>query len=213
MTELLTASAMRAIEKEAIGSGQSTGLELMERAGACVIEAVFEAWPTLAGFAQKAFVLCGPGNNGGDGYVIARLLHERGWEVTAALYGEPDALPPDARANYDRWGEIGEHKPLSERSFGTVQSPPDLVVDALFGTGLSRPIADLGATLLDLAELRGEGAVLSAGERPDWTPLIVAVDLPSRLCSDSGRVLRDEHFVGLPEVLEAASVAAGVRAV
>lgn len=179
MAELLTAAQMRTIEQAAISSGAVTGLELMERAGAGVVEAIFENWPEFATKPGKAVVMCGPGNNGGDGYVIARLLHERGWEVTAALYGDPDALPSDARANYDRWGEIGEHKPLSERSFGTVQSPPDLVVDALFGTGLTR-------------ELEGDAAFLMSNLdtlRDEFGIKCVAVDIPSGICSDSGRAL------------------------
>ena len=67
MTELLTAAQMKAIEQAAIDSGEVTGLELMERAGRGVVEAVFEEWPGLAKTSHKAVVLCGPGNNGGDG--------------------------------------------------------------------------------------------------------------------------------------------------
>jgi NAD(P)H-hydrate repair Nnr-like enzyme with NAD(P)H-hydrate epimerase domain len=52
-------------------------------------------------------VFCGPGNNGGDGFVIARLLAERGWTVTLGLLGDAGRLPPDARANHDRWARIG----------------------------------------------------------------------------------------------------------
>jgi hydroxyethylthiazole kinase-like uncharacterized protein yjeF len=81
MTELLTAAQMRAIEAEAIASGAVTGLELMERAGAGVVEAIFAEWPALATAPHRAVVLCGPGNNGGDGFVVARLLKEAGWEV------------------------------------------------------------------------------------------------------------------------------------
>ena len=52
-------------------------------------------------------VLCGPGNNGGDGFVVARLLRERGWEVEVYLYGDAEKLPPDAKVNYERWVEMG----------------------------------------------------------------------------------------------------------
>jgi len=96
MTELLTAAQMRAIEQAAIDSGEVTGIELMERAGAGVVEAIFEKWPELAKTDHCAVVLCGPGNNGGDGFVVARLLHEWGWEVEVFLYGDEDKLPPDA---------------------------------------------------------------------------------------------------------------------
>jgi hydroxyethylthiazole kinase-like uncharacterized protein yjeF len=89
MTELLTAAQMRAIEQAAIESGQVTGLELMERAGRGVVEAILEEWPELATTSHRAVVLCGPGNNGGDGFVVARLLRDRGWEVEVFLYGDP----------------------------------------------------------------------------------------------------------------------------
>jgi NAD(P)H-hydrate repair Nnr-like enzyme with NAD(P)H-hydrate epimerase domain len=81
MTELLTAAQMRAIEAAAIASGEVTGLELMERAGRGVVEAIFEEWPELAAGSFRAMVLCGPGGNGGDGFVVARLLKEWGWVV------------------------------------------------------------------------------------------------------------------------------------
>ena len=85
MTELLTAAQMRAIEQAAIESGEVTGLELMERAGRGVVEAIFEEWPELAKTPHRAVILCGPGNNGGDGFVVARLLKEWGWEVEVFL--------------------------------------------------------------------------------------------------------------------------------
>src|SRR6056297_3031142 len=108
MTELLTAAQMRAIEQAAIESGQVTGLELMERAGRGVVEAVFEEWPELAQAPHRAVVLCGPGNNGGDGFVVARLLKAWGWEVEVYLYGDGEKLPPDARVNYERWRAMGD---------------------------------------------------------------------------------------------------------
>ncbi|MFO7772263.1 MAG: NAD(P)H-hydrate epimerase, partial [Roseovarius gahaiensis] len=176
MTELLTAAQMRAIEQAAIESGDVTGLELMERAGRGVIEAVFEEWPDLAKAPHKAVVLCGPGNNGGDGFVVARLLKDWGWTVQVFLYGDPAKLPPDAKVNYDRWCAIGQ--------VGAIEAAPrfaheeDLFVDALFGTGLARPL---------------EGAALTwATDReadPDAQGKTVAVDMPSGLCSDSGREL------------------------
>ena len=110
MTELLTAAQMRAIEEAAIASGEVTGLELMERAGRGVVEAILEWRPELATAPHRAVVLCGPGNNGGDGFVVARLLKERGWEVEVFLYGrdpaEIDRLPPDAAENARRWAAM-----------------------------------------------------------------------------------------------------------
>ncbi|MCG7492511.1 NAD(P)H-hydrate dehydratase [Thalassobius sp. Cn5-15] len=170
MTELLTAAQMRAIEQAAIQSGEVTGLELMERAGAGVVEAIFEEWPALADAPGRAVVLCGPGNNGGDGFVVARLLAARGWSMEVYLYGDAEKLPPDARVNYDRWCESGVVFPLADSGLPKA----DIVVDALFGTGLTRPF-------LDLPVVR---EIFNKGQVP-----IVAVDLPSGLCADSGRSL------------------------
>ena len=115
MTELLTAAQMRAIERAAIESGEVTGLELMERAGRGTVEAILEEWPELREGERRAVVLCGPGNNGGDGFVVARLLRERGWAVEVFLLGDPDKLPPDAWVNHERWSAGGgEVLPLDE---------------------------------------------------------------------------------------------------
>lgn len=205
LLEILTAAQMRAIEQAAIESGTVTGLELMERAGRGVVEAVFKEWPELAKAPYRAVVLCGPGNNGGDGFVVARLLNEWGWEVEVYLYGEPAKLSRDAKVNYERWLEMGEVATLTATLEPSMRKP-SLVVDAIFGTGLTRPMRGLGGVLLDLCDSRGLGAHMTEGDRLDWTPVIVSVDLPSGLCSDSGRVLVSEEFTGLPNRLEAASV-------
>lgn len=201
MTELLTAAQMRAIEEAAIASGEVTGLELMERAGRGVVEAVFGHWPELAATPHRAVVFCGPGNNGGDGFVVARLLKERGWEVALILYGDAGKLPPDARVNYERWAAMGAVRLLGfptideaavedvTRVLGAPagEKKPDLVVDAIFGTGLTRPPEAL-AMLFDIWERMHENAF----ER------VVAVDLPTGLCSDSGRLLGPQVEPGAP---------------
>lgn len=197
MTEILTSAQMRAIEVAAIESQAVTGRALMERAGEAVIAAVFDTWPPLASGGHYAVVLCGPGNNGGDGFVIARLLHGRGWRVAVHLLGAPAQLPPDAQANWQAWSATGQTLALTgARAEGRTRSPdvmdsfageaPDLVVDAVFGTGLTRPL--WGAPLQALLEIR---------HWMDSTPIrppTVAVDIPSGLDSDSGRDLG----VGLP---------------
>ncbi|MCG6560509.1 NAD(P)H-hydrate dehydratase [Ruegeria sp. 1NDH52C] len=203
MTELLTAAQMRAIEQAAIASGEVTGLELMERAGRGVVEAIFEEWPELAeergpapappGYlqqeegARRAVVLCGPGNNGGDGFVVARLLHERGWAVEVFLYGDPGKLPPDARANYERWRVLGEVQAYAKFEpenwnwqIGEVGGV-DLIVDAVFGTGLVRPLGSEMCLHEKIGVLTTE--VVNARR--------VAIDLPSGLCADSGKPLID----------------------
>lgn len=215
MTELLTAAQMRAIEQAAIDSGEVTGLELMERAGQGVVEAIFEEWPELDDNAgergaavrpetsprrisakpKRAVVLCGPGNNGGDGFVVARLLSERGWVVEVFLYGDAERLPPDARVNYERWCGIGETSPLIDSAFDgrDVEGSGDIVVDALFGTGLTRPF-------LNFRHLSMWLNTCNALSEKGRGPHVVAVDFPSGLCSDSGRWLGDDdplNFAGL----------------
>ncbi len=179
MTELLTAARMRAIEQAAIASGEVTGLELMERAGSGVVEAILEWRPELATAPHKAVVLCGPGNNGGDGFVVARLLKERGWEVGVFLYGDQAKLPPDAAENCRRWREMGRVVPLGD-PFEVAKDAlhADLAVDALLGTGLTRQIEGVIGDLVSSFNIR-IGATMK----------VVSIDIPSGLCADSGRSL------------------------
>ncbi|QMU58973.1 MAG: NAD(P)H-hydrate epimerase [Boseongicola sp.] len=182
MTELLTAAQMRAIEQAAIDSGKVTGLELMERAGQGVVEAIFEEWPELAKGERRAVVLCGPGNNGGDGFVVARLLKEQGWEVEVFLYGDPEKLPPDAKVNFERWARVGAVEFI--RSKDTTDylyfADFDVAVDALFGTGLTRSIPE---STLHWAFFFNDS------QSKDGTPHTVAVDLPSGLDTDGGGII------------------------
>ncbi|MBS0124164.1 NAD(P)H-hydrate dehydratase [Thetidibacter halocola] len=185
MTDLLTAAQMRAVERAAIESGSVTGLELMERAGAGVVEAVLEEWPELVEGTHRAVVLCGPGNNGGDGFVVARLLKERGWSVEVFLFGDAGKLPPDAKTNFDRWSALGAVGRMADWS----QDLPDLVVDALFGTGLTRPVEGLFDEFLHLNEetLRSQ-YFRYANLR------VTSIDMPSGVCSDSGRILEPANW-------------------
>ncbi len=156
---ILTAAEMRAAEERAIASGTPVEL-LMERAGAGVAEA---AW-RFAG-PLKTLVLCGPGNNGGDGYVAARYLRARGMNVQVAALGEPKAgAAASARAAW-----TGPVVPIAEAQ------PAPLLIDALFGTGLSRGLDDALAERL---------ASLAAAAR-----IRVAVDLPSGVDTDTGGLL------------------------
>jgi hydroxyethylthiazole kinase-like uncharacterized protein yjeF len=181
MAELLTAAQMRAIEQAAIDSGEVTGLELMERAGRGVVEAIFEEWPEFAQTSHRAVVLCGPGNNGGDGFVVARLLKEWGWEVEVFLYGDPEKLPPDARVNYERWGKMGEVRPYDDGAFeddDIACSNADLIIDGFLGTGQTRA-ASFCATLMHVIE----GIVVYR----EGVAKVVSIDLPTGLDTDSGR--------------------------
>lgn len=178
MPEILTSEQMRTLETGAMAQGHVTGRVLMERAGQGVCDAVFETWPKLTQQAGRASVLCGPGNNGGDGYVVARLLRDRGWRVTVFALGDPQKLPPDAKANYHRWVEMGPVRPIDAAQF-EAETMPDLVVDALFGIGLTRALS---------APLDGLAAQLAKAVAGGWGR-VVAVDVPSGICADSGRAL------------------------
>jgi len=156
---ILTAAETRAAEEAVFATGVTVE-QAMERAGEAVAEA---AW-RYAGRAP-ALVLCGPGNNGGDGYVIARLLQERGVKVRVAASGEPrtDA----ARANRARWA--GPVETLADAA------PARLLIDALFGTGLVRALDPAIAGPLDR---------LAAAAQ-----MRLAVDLPSGVGTDDGALL------------------------
>ena len=156
---ILTAAEMRAAEENAIAAGTSVA-ELMERAGAGVAEAVRRL---AAG--SPVLILCGPGNNGGDGYVAARILAANGVAVRIAATGDTKS---DAAIAARRQCDL-ELGPLD----GADDSP--ILVDALFGTGLSRPLE--GSTRETLARL------------VDTARLSLAVDLPSGVATDDGALL------------------------
>lgn len=167
-TEILTSAQMRALESRAMASGTVTGLQLMERAGSAVAGQIRLRWPVP----RRVTVLCGPGNNGGDGYVIARLLHEAGWRVR--VLGLPDTPGPDAAQMKGRWQGIGPILPLTRAELQQ-GGGPHLHIDAIFGTGLTRPpTGEIAALLRHLADIGGN---------------LVAVDCPSGLCMDSGAML------------------------
>lgn len=158
---ILTAAEMRAAEDRAITAGTPVEL-LMDRAGAGVAEA---AW-RFAG-PLPTLVLCGPGNNGGDGYVAARYLRDRGMDVRVAALGDPRAgAAAAARAAWD--------DPVTSIDEA---APAPLLVDALFGTGLTRG--------LDVALARNLCALASAAR------VTVAVDLPSGVETDTGAILSE----------------------
>uniref|UniRef100_A0AAN0NKY8 Bifunctional NAD(P)H-hydrate repair enzyme Nnr n=1 Tax=Yoonia rhodophyticola TaxID=3137370 RepID=A0AAN0NKY8_9RHOB len=137
---------------------------------------------------RRAVVLCGPGNNGGDGFVVARLLRDAGWQVEVFLYGDAEKLPPDAKVNHERWVKIAPVTALTEQAFRKVAFA-DMYVDALFGTGLTRPVAgDLAGLLRHLGGYGGD----------DYRPRMVAVDVPSGLCADSGRVVTPNPRARVP---------------
>jgi NAD(P)H-hydrate epimerase len=159
---LLTPDEMGAADAFAVASGRSTEA-LMQAAGEAVAAAIVARWsprPTL--------VLCGPGNNGGDGFVVARILREAAWPVRVALLGARAALKGAAAHHAARWtGDIAALSPASVGDAG-------LVIDAIFGAGLARPVAGAAAETLAAVAARG-------------IP-VVAVDVPSGVDGATGAV-------------------------
>lgn len=174
--EILTSAQMRAIESAAMKSGKVTGAWLMECAGRAVAGQIRLRWPKPG----RVTVLCGPGNNGGDGYVIARLLHRAGWSVR--VLGLNNTPGPDAAKMKHMWQQVGPIQPLTETELRRSDQNSDVYVDAIFGTGLTRPIdGQIRAILRYLGGSGGDGAFFR--ER------LIAVDCPSGMCLDSGAML------------------------
>lgn len=179
MVELLTSAQMRAVEQTEIESGAVTGLQLMERAGRGAVAAALVKWPELSEGAHRALILCGPGNNGGDGFVIARRLADRGWAVDVFLRGDAEKLPPDARTNHDVWAGMGAVQKFDPEAIQACERP-DLFVDAVFGTGLTRTMPDDLAMALE-TQMMGNRTRGHAIRR-------LAIDCPSGLNLDTGMV-------------------------
>jgi NAD(P)H-hydrate epimerase len=145
-------------------AGGVPGVELMEAAGSAIAREIRRRWRP-----RPVAVLCGPGNNGGDGFVVARLLAARGWPVRLGLLGAVEKLKGDAAVNAGRWR--GGIRPLDP---SLVDGDP-LVVDALFGAGLARPLEGMAASLIETID--------------DRHLECVAVDVPSGVHGDTGEIL------------------------
>lgn len=168
---LLSVGQMYDADRAAIEAG-TPGEELMANAGAAIAEAVQARFKPCS-----TVVLCGPGNNGGDGFVVARLLSEAGWRVQLAMLGDVGRLKGDAALMASRWrGEVREATPACVEN-------ADLVIDALFGAGLAR-------------DLDGPAALLVHAVVAHGAP-VIAVDVPSGLDGDTGGV----RGVAAPAVL------------
>ena len=165
---VLTVAEMYAADKAAAAAGIAT-LDLMEAAGRGIADVIRARW-----LRQAIAVLCGPGNNGGDGFVVARLLAEEGWHIRLALLGPESELRGDAAVNAKSWREAGRKiEPLSP---ALLDGAP-LVVDALFGAGLSRELS---------------GAARDVVQRINTEHLTcIAVDVPSGVSGDTGEILGD----------------------
>jgi NAD(P)H-hydrate epimerase len=160
---LLTIAEMSAADAAAIAAGVP-GIRLMEHAGAAVARAITQRFPP-----RPALALCGPGNNGGDGFVVARHLAERGWPVRLALLGARERLRGDAAKAAAAWQ--GQVLPLDPQLIPGAR----LVVDGLFGAGLARPLEGAARDAIEAVARAGVPAV--------------AIDIPSGVHGDSGAVL------------------------
>ncbi|HTJ46906.1 MAG TPA: NAD(P)H-hydrate dehydratase [Kofleriaceae bacterium] len=172
MKPVVTAAEMRALDAATIEEIGLPGVVLMETAGRAVAEA---AWRERARGAIA--VVCGPGNNGGDGFVCARVLRERGADAIVYLVGAVGSVKGDARTHLDALiragGVVHEVVALDEHKDAIARA--GVIVDALFGTGLAR---ELDGTARAIVEIINESSA--------W---VVAADLPSGLDADTGRAL------------------------
>ena len=162
-TALLTVDEMYAADKAAIDAG-IPGETLMENAGGAIARAILERWTP-----RPVAILCGPGNNGGDGFVVARLLDAAGWPVTVALLGSVENLKGDAAVMAGRWRGAVVALDLA------VLDDAELVVDGLFGAGLTRPLDGVPRAVVE---------AIAARRLPS-----VAIDVPSGVHGDTGAVM------------------------
>jgi ADP-dependent NAD(P)H-hydrate dehydratase / NAD(P)H-hydrate epimerase len=160
---LLSVAEMYEADAAAVARGVAS-LDLMEAAGKAVFREILKRWRPC-----QVAVLCGPGNNGGDGFVVARLLRQAGWPVRLALLGQKENLAGDAKINAERWE--GPHAPLNEKALDGCA----LVVDALFGAGLSRPLEGVARTLIE--KINAEALTC------------ISVDMPSGVHGDTGQIM------------------------
>lgn len=160
---------MRQADKVAAESGIGTGL-LMEAAGRSVAAAALRHWPN----AQTLVILCGKGNNGGDGYVAARTLHvaAKSVQVLELAHAQDALSTDDSRAAREAWlAQEGQSDPLTLEALQRALAEADIVIDALFGSGLSRPLENTLAEIVN---------VVNASHVP-----ILSVDVPSGLSADA----------------------------
>jgi NAD(P)H-hydrate epimerase len=176
--KLVTANQMQNLDGTAINQYNIPGLELMENAGQATVDALVARFGSPVD--KRLAILVGPGNNGGDGLVIARLLHELDGRPEVYMLVQGDSLKGDARTNFEKLAQlpVAIHYLLNDESadlLKTTLAGSWLVVDSLFGTGLTRDVTNRFATVIE---------TINTSNCP-----VVAVDIPSGLCSDTGKPL------------------------
>ena len=175
---VLNAKQMRAVDRATIDDIGVASLVLMENAGRQVVAALETLIDDLA--SRRVVALCGTGNNGGDGFVVARTLHQRGVDVAVVVVGATADVRGDARINLDIIGRLGVPiVDVADAHSWELHAPQvtsaDIVIDALVGTGLSRPLIGLHDTIV--ADLNASPAT------------VVSIDLPSGMSADSSDLI------------------------
>jgi NAD(P)H-hydrate epimerase len=156
-------------------------LELMDAAGKAIADVIELRWEK-----RPVAILCGPGKNGGDGFVVARLLKKAGWPVVVYLLGNKSTLTGEAAVQAKRWrGGVRPMDTALEDFMSTDSFADSLVVDAVFGVGLSRPLGGVVETL---------GQWLNAQRQHNNAPFVVAVDVPSGIDGQTGQALQGLSF-------------------
>lgn len=171
--KLCNPKQMQNIDRRAIEGMKIPGLELMEAAGSRVVDAIVEQYGDITG--QVITIVCGKGNNGGDGFVAARYLHEKGAKIEIFLTGRVDTVEGDAKTNLKRAEKIGLYvKEIDNIDDFSIDDNPDIIIDAIFGTGFSGDIKTPYDEIISKIN--------------DHPASVVAVDAPSGLDGATGAV-------------------------
>lgn len=166
--EIYSVASVRNIDSAAINDAGISGYTLMTRAGESVVEAAVDVYPG----AKRWQVICGPGNNGGDGFVVARLAAERGIAVSVITVTSPEKLAGDAATAYMDFAALGG---VLQQFDDTLDTDADLLFDGLLGSGLERPVEGRFAELVDAVNVHPAP--------------VVALDIPSGIHGDTGEKL------------------------
>ncbi len=161
--DIYTTAQVRELDRMAIEDHGIPGYELMQRAGLVTFNSLLLSWPNT----RSIQIYCGAGNNGGDGYVIARLAVQNGIQVEIITLGDHTNISGDALKAKQDWETAGSSQPIDSR--------PDVIVDAIFGTGLSRPPQNEYLQAIEAINIS--------------STVVISVDVPSGLNSDSGMPL------------------------
>src|ERR671912_2826013 len=175
---ILNADQMREADRRTIQEIGIASLVLMENAGRQVVAAIESLYSDLA--ERSIAIVCGKGNNGGDGFVVARTLQQRGFDVSVFVIGRISEVKGDARINLDILGRIGQTvvevaDQTAWELHGAEIAGHDLIIDAMFGTGLSTPLTGFYETVV--ADINEAGVP------------IVSIDIPSGMSADSADLI------------------------